>query len=308
MTKLILLIFLSLIAGRAFSLVDYSEVAESDDRGAAPAASKASKSIGGTSTASAGTRKNSPSTSSFAISTGYTQNNIHIESETYDVSGLNIHGHFDTAYSLFLDVNHTLLSSDNRALAQTSGYQQGNPLVLVGFNWWREGGVENLATFDIYAGGKFAQKNDLASTQTAKIFGVETSKRFSMLALTLNYELRLNGTPAAEAEMGSGNMQKVAAALGWVVSQDIRFSFEANQYNISPSSETNRINKLQDKLTFGTLTPKLQLGVANSFEIEFGAIFRTKKIPDQKEYLALRLWDIPGAYGNALFAGLNLGI
>jgi len=52
----------------------------------------------------------------------------------------------------------------------------------------------------------------------------------------------------------------------------------------------------------------LQLGIAQTFEIEMGAIFRTKRIPNEKDYLALRLWDIPGAYGNALFAGLNLGI
>jgi hypothetical protein len=304
MTKLILIIFLSLIAGRAFSLVDYSEVAESNDSPAPAAANRPNK----LSTASSGAKKNTASTSAFAISTGFSQNSVQFEDEQYDVGSLNIHGHFDTDYSLFLDVNHSMHASENRALTENSSYEQGNPIVLIGFNWWRQGGVENLATFDLYGGAKVAQKNNLSSTQTAKIVGVETSKRFSILALTLNFEMRLNGTPTAEAEMSSGNMQKLGAALGWVVSQDIRFAFEANHYNISPSKESNRLNKLDNKLSFGTLTPKLLLGIANSFEIEMGAIFRTKKIPNEKEYLALRLWDVPGAYGNALFAGLSLGI
>jgi hypothetical protein len=308
MTKFILIIFLSIIAGRAFSLVDYSEVSESSDLLPAPTLNKPGKLNGVSSTASSGAKKNAASTSSFALSTGFSQNSIQIENEKYDVGSLNIHGHFDTNYSLFLDINHSLHSSENSALTTNSSYQQGNPIVILGFNWWRQGGAENLATFDIYGGAKVAQKHDLSSTQTSKIIGVETSKRFSVLALTLNYEIRLNATPSSLEEMSSGNMQKLGAALGWVVSQDIRFAFEANHYNLSPSNETNRINKLQDKLSFGTLTPKLLLGIANTFEIELGAIFRTKKIPNQKEYLALRLWDVPGAYGNALFAGLNLGI
>jgi hypothetical protein len=220
----------------------------------------------------------------------------------------NVGGHFRTPYDLYLDFNYWRASTDKEAFSANDGSQGGNPLVLVGFNWLKFGQGQDTAGVDLYAGASFSSSSSLASSRTDKIFGVETSKRFYVFALSLGYEYRLTGSPGKVDELGVGNIQKIKATAGWMVSGDIQLALEGGTVKIGESSEEDRVSKLTNKLTFGYLRPSLFLGLAPSVTLEMGGTFRTDKMRTDEVATDTKLWDQPGAYGNSLFADLHVSI
>ena len=151
------------------------------------------------------------------------------------------------------------------------------------------------------------QKNSsFATERTDKIVGVSTAKRFYSFALGIGYEHRLTGTGGSE-EMIIGDITKLSASLGWVVSKDIRFLIEGTTLNIR-EGENNFIQSfLDEKVTFGSIKPQLQLRVGRSIDFTLGAQFRTKRISREELTLA-RFWSLDGAYGNSVFSGLSFSI
>jgi hypothetical protein len=92
------------------------------------------------------------------------------------------------------------------------------------------------------------------------------------------------------------------------VSQDIQFEIEAENFTINAASDTSRSNRLKEKASFSTLSPKLNLSLAPAINLELGARFRMKKAKEEANLLQAKVFDLHGANTNSLFAGLNITI
>ncbi len=184
----------------------------------------------------------------------------------------------------------------------------GNPKLLVGFNWLKIGSANEEAKFDLFGGLKLSSKSLLGSSRTDKIVGVETTKRFGTMGLGIGYDLTMVGAAKTLEEESIGNINHIALSGAWMVSQDIQFELELDNYSISESKDQNRQNALKEKVNFSTFSPKLNLGLAPAVNLEMGARFRLKKAKDTANLLSARVFDLNGAIANSLFAGLNITI
>ncbi len=237
----------------------------------------------------------------------YRQVDVNQEAANGKVSFIGLKGHIQTNYNLFLDFDYWGAASDSSDLTEANGYQKGNPKLILGFNWLRFGKAEEMSTIDLYVGGQFSGKSDFASSRTDKIVGVETSKRFYDFALAIGYEYIITGQAKGD-ETSIGNIQNLKASLGWVVSPDIQFAIDANNYTIGDDLDGDSNNKLSEKISFASVSPVMHLGISPSISLKMGATFRTKKAKQIDQMQAAKLWSLPGLYGNSLFVGLNLAI
>jgi len=290
------------VSNNTFALVDYTETSPI----ARPAKKAAARPVIQRAAPRKAVRSNSGSRF-LDFDLGYRQVNVGQSNLDGKVSFLEFKGHIQTKYNLFLDFSYWGASGDSIGLSSQTGYQKGNPQVVLGFNWLRFGKAEEMSTVDLYVGGKFSGKSDFSTTRTDKIAGIETSKRFYDFALALAYEYTITGAPADD-ELSIGNMQNLKASLGWVVSPDIQFVVEANNYTINDDKDGNQPLKLEEKVSFASISPMVNLGISPSISMKMGATFRTKKAKQAEKLILAKLWDLPGAYGNSLFVALNFSI
>ncbi|MBL7665717.1 MAG: hypothetical protein JNM93_11340 [Bacteriovoracaceae bacterium] len=223
--------------------------------------------------------------------------------------GLVVH----TPYDIYLDVSYWEAKTDaDTGLAAANTKGRGNPRYILGFNWYKNTSPDGSRA-DIYLGTVTGQKNSqFGSSRSDQIIGVETSKRISSVILGLGLEYRLTGKPKEQTERAVGDITILAGGFSWIVSNDIRFSFEAKAYKISKGEESQGLN-LEKDITFSTLTPRVHLQLFPAVELELGGHFRTNKadLKDQGEleqFGAAKLTDLVGSYGNSIFAGLNFSI
>lgn len=293
---------------QAFALVDYSEGSASSP----PSAKSKARPIKINKRPSNSIRSSAPQRSSagtslgeFSFGTGYQSNNIEVGDRTGKVDSLHFDGHFQTNYGFYINASHFIASSESETLAQNSGNQQGNPKALLGFNWLRFGSGSDAGTIDIIAGASFGQSgSDFSSDRTDKIFGIETTKKMASMVLGLGYEYRITGTPGSSDELTIGNIQKIYAILGWMATPDIRFSFEGGTYKIG---EAIGNYALSEKTSFGYVAPKVHLGLSEMVSLDLGAIFRSKRLKNES-LIDARLYDLKGAYGSSILAGLSLSM
>lgn len=311
--KIILVLFLFFcLIETPFCLVDYSDSKGSstisfDKKSKRGSSSRSSKKL----SVKSSKRSNSSSVMSgrFNINSGMELLSVESNDSNGKVAMYKLNGRFSTPYNFFLDCSHWYASSDDQKMAEESGTQPGNTTVLIGLNWLRMGRAEDMATIDFIGGASFkGKRNDFASSRLDKIVGIETSKRFFNFAIGFGYKVRLTGAPSNPAEMDIGHIQEISGAIGWVVSHDISFEIEAVSYKIAASSEMERSEKLDQKISFGYVAPRLILGIFPMVELEMGARFRTKKVGDVDKLLGARLWELHGSYGNSVFAGFNLSL
>lgn len=273
----------------AHALVDYSEPVS------APAPSNT------TATRLQSPRQESQSSliwkSDFSLSTNYESTEINSEK----IGVLNFNTHLQTPFNVYLDMSYWQ--------AQTkAGSQSGNPRFILGFNWLRFGSPSEEARLDIYGGGRFAGSSEMASSRTDKIFGVETTKRFGTFGLGLGYDMTMTGAPKKETDMSLGNIHRIVVSGGWMVSNDIQFEVELENFKINPAKDSTRANKLTETASFSTLSPKLNLMIVPAVNLEMGARFRTNKPKIGQSLASAKLFDLHGAYSNSLFAGLHFNI
>lgn len=284
----ILLMSLSL---NAHALVDYSEtVADNNKEG--PVNRSATKLEGPRSSSKALIWK-----SDFSFNANYEAREIEAEK----IGVVNLNTHLQTPFNIYLDL--TYWNAQNKA-----GPQSGNPKAIIGFNWLRFGGPSDEARLDIFGGARLAASSELASSRTDKIFGVETTKRFGTFGLGLGFDMTMTGAPKKETDMSIGNIQRIALSGGWMVSNDIQFELEVENFKINQASDTTRSNYLAKRVSFSTLSPKLNLSLAPGIGLEMGARFRTNRPKTEQELASAKLFDLHGAYSNSLFAGLNLSL
>lgn len=289
------LIILSLLFSiSAHALVDYTDtVTDNSDRDRGNGSMNKMKSALQESKSSKGLIWKSD----FSFNTNYESRTVNEEK----MGVLNFNTHLQTPFNVYLDLSYWNASTK-------AGSLSGNPKGILGFNWLRLGSPSDEARFDLYGGAKLGGKSILASSRTDKIFGVETTKRFGTFGLGLGYEMTLTGTPKNAADMNIGNIQRISLSAGWMVSNDIQFEVEVENFKIAKSNDLGRSNILLKNVSFSTLSPKLNLSLAQGIGLEMGARFRTQKPKTDQDLTGAKLFDLHGAYSNSLFAGLNLSL
>lgn len=233
----------------------------------------------------------------------YGSQDVEVGDQSGKVDSLGFEAQIQTRYNVFLAASYSQYkSSDEDFVENSTSYQKGNPELIIGFNWLQFGKPQDLATIDLYGGLVFGQSgSEFATTRSDQVVGVSTAKRFHELALGLGYEMRLTGDAEA-GELQVGNISKLSASLGWVVSNDIRFLVEGHSYTVASSEEG-----LQEDTKFSVLKPQLQLKLSPLIDLSLGATLRTRRIKEGT-LTAARLWNLEGAYGSGLFAGLSINI
>ncbi len=283
---------LFLLSFNAYALVDYSETVNDPNPKAMPNQL--------TSKMPNAARSESKSLiwkSDFSFATNY--ESMEIDADKIGVFNLNTH--VQTPFNIYLDLTYWQAQ-------EKLGSQSGNPKAIIGFNWLRFGSPADEAKFDFYGGGRFAGTSDLASSRTDKIFGVETTKRFGTFGLGLGYDISLTGAPKKEADMGIGNIHRIIVSGGWMVSNDIQFEIELENFKIAESNDKSRANYLLKSVSFSTLSPKLNLTLVPAVNLELGARFKTNKAKLDQNLASAKLFDLHGVYSNSLFAGLNFNL
>lgn len=223
---------------------------------------------------------------------------LEIDGNKYGV--LNLGTHIQTPFNVYFDASYWNAKGDE-------GSSSGNPKLILGFNWLRFGSPSEEARLDLYGGVKLSSSSKLGSSRTDKIIGAETTKRFGTFGLGLGYDMTLTGNPKKSDEKAIGNIGRLTLSGGWMVSNDIQFEVEAENFTIN-KSDSGRAGSLQEKVSFSTLSPKLNLGLAPAVNLELGARFRMKKAKSDSDLLAAKVFDLHGVHSNSLFAGLNLTI
>ena len=293
------------LSTQAFALVDYTESEFKPQNSGASSvkapAKPATRSFKKISSAPRG----ASSGSNIDFGVNYEGHDVELNKASGKVHFINLKGHIQTRYNVFLDFSYWQANSTSSYLSQSGESQKGNPEMILGFNWLQWGGRGDTATVDLFAGMNFGQGGSaFASSASAQTFGISTAKRFHTLALGLGYQMYLLGTPSDFEEKETGNVQKLSASLGWMVRPDIRFILEGNTYSISRAADDARVNRLEEDIQFSTVSPKLNLSIAPSILFELGAHFRTRRLKND-DLIDAKLYKYKGAYGNSYFVGLN---
>ena len=305
MKKNLLLFFtLFLISKYSFALVDYTESYD-----APPAQTKTQvKRIAPAATSVASSNnvvsRSGPS-GMFEISADYGVIDAQVGDQSGKVNVTSFEAHFETSYNIWLNTQWAMGSFDETSSLGTGSSQKGNPQVILGVNWLEYGGAADRASMDFIGGVNIGQKDsNFATSRTDKIVGVETAKRFGTFVFGLGYRVWLTGNPSSDTELDIGNIQRLNASLGWMVSPDIRFAVEAATVSVGAGDGASG---LQEKISFGTVAPSLQLTISPMVSLDLGAVFRSRRLNDEN-LLAARLWNLQGSYGNKIYAGLNFAL
>lgn len=290
LTRPLLFLFFLSLNHSAFALVDYSEAAPENRM-----SSKVSQRI------DQQTSRNESKLLIWKSDLSFTTNYEAMEIGTEKLGVLNLNTHIQTPANIYFDISYWTTKYKKNS-------QNGNPKIILGFNWLRFGNPGDEARLDLYGGAKLSSSSLLASSRTDKIFGVETTKRFGSFGLGISYDMSLVGTPKNNLDMHIGNINRIGISGGWMVSNDIQFELEVENFKINQASNTTGPNYLIRSISFSTLSPKLNLTVAPAVNLELGARFRTNKPKTEQDLASAKLFDLHGAYSNSLFAGLNLNI
>ena len=303
-------LFFIFILNSAFALVDYTEQETSNipmvQAQGGPVSAKAPRQIRRFNRKTTSKRKGGL-IQSFRFGTAVEAIKVNYKGFDRKITRYIVNTQIQTAFNVFTNINYWRASTDSSVISKKSSDQKGNPTWKLGFNWLRFGKKEEITTIDIYGGLMFKSDNSsFASSRMDKIVNIETSKRFYELALALAYEFRVTGTPSREGELPVGNMNKISAAIGWRVSNDINISLEGVYNKIRGNNSGIEGSILNQGFTFGYITPKLNLLLGEYIGIELGALFRTNKISTNSEILKAYLWDIEGLFGNSIFSGITI--
>ena len=291
-----------LYCGPTNALVDYTEANVAPSTPAAPVAMKS------TAQASSNIKQNSGGSSGmFEVALSYEALSVRTANEQGDAALMKIDTHFQTPYSFFLDLSYWRLNSVSSDLENQTAADNGNPEVKLGFNWLQFGKGHDAATVDLYGAYSFKSSNGVATSRDDKMVGIETAKRFYDFALALGYEYQLSGTPSDATELEIGNVQTIAASLGWMVSHDIQFVVEGANIKVKEAGEDAGFG-LSQAFSYSYVGPAVRLGISPSIGLELGALFRTQKPQSNEELLSARLWSLKGVYGNSLHAALRIDI
>ncbi len=294
--KMPLFLSLALVSLNAHALMDYSEPVDAAKE--EKSSSQSSKSYQKMSTPKEnGGGRSLTWKADLSLATNY--ETLEIEGQKYGM--INAGLHIQTPVNIFFDASYWTASG-------SEGTQNGNPKLILGFNWLRFGSPGEEARLDLYGGVKLSSSSKLGSSRMDKIVGAETTKRFGTFGLGLGYDVTLVGLSKNDEEKSIGNINRLTVSGGWMVSNDIQFEIEVENFSINSAKDSSHVNRLTEKASWSTLSPKLNLGLATAVNLEIGARFRMKKPKAESELLQARVFDLHGSNANSLFAGLNFTI
>ncbi len=295
-----------LVSLQAEALVDYTE--SSTTTVAPKPAAAAPKSSAPSVSSSATIKQNSaPSSGMFEVALSYEAVSVKEGERHGDAALARIDTHFQTPFSVFVDLSFWRLNSVSNGVDSMERADNGNPVAKLGFNWLQFGKGHDAATVDIYAGYSFKSSNGVGSSRDDQIVGIETAKRFYDFALAVGFEYQLSGTPKDSSELEIGNIQKILASVGWMVSHDIQFIVEGANVKVKEASEAGE-GKLAQSFSYSYVAPAARLGISPIVNLELGAIFRTQKPEVEQDLVSARMWGHKGIYGNSLYAALRVDI
>lgn len=283
-------VFVSLVSAfslSSYALVDYSET------------SSDMKSVNKSETRMSSPSRDSSSSliwkSDLSFDTNYEL--LKVEDQSYGL--LNLNTHFQTPFNIYMDMSYW----------QANGSQSsaGNPKFILGFNWLRIGNSNDQASVNLYGGMKLKSNSELGSSRTDKIFGVETTKKFSNFGLGLGYDATIAGTPDKDTELAIGTIHRIEVSGGWIVSNDIQFEVSVENFKVSKGSEAAHANLLED-LSFSTISPKLNLQIFRSVNFELGARYPMNRAKSKQDLKSVKLMDLHGVYSSSVFTGLNISL
>lgn len=295
-----------LFSFNAEALVDYTESAAPEI--SVPKAAAAPKSSAPAVSSSANVKQNSaPSSGMFEIALSYEAVNVKEGERHGDAALARVDTHFQTPFSLFVDLSFWRLNTVSEGVDFQERADNGNPVFKLGFNWLQFGKGHDAATVDLYGAYSFKGSNGVAASRDDKMVGVETAKRFYDFALALGFEYQLTGSPSDQGELEIGNVQRILASVGWMVSHDIQFIVEGGNVKVKESSEVGP-NKLAESFSYSYVSPAARLGISPLVNLELGAVFRTQKPEVSQDLVSARMWGYKGIYGNSLYAALRVDI
>ena len=302
--KSLFTLILATLSPFSMALVDYTESSSFKPKNSgARRVKEAPPQRRSTTTVSQESRSSSSRSGFFKAGLSYQNDEVKLGEASGNASRVGIETHFETPYNIFLDARYSQAKLSNE-LSEDSDFQTGNPELLLGFNWLEFGNPMEAAHIDFLAGLSFGQNDsDFATQRTDKIVGISTAKRFYNFALGLGYQMILTGD-SDETELSIGNISKLTASLGWVVSSDIRFLVEANSYSIGRSTEDTSY-KLDEKVKVSVISPQIILGISPTVDLTLGAHLSSRRLQEE-QLLGAKLWNINGLYGNSLY--VNMGI
>lgn len=298
----------------AYALVDYSEP---ESTGSAVSRSSAPPKRVVKRTAAPGQARSKSSGPSilggkFKLKTNYLSESL----ETDDINAKFTKVNFSASYSLnpsvYFETNYQVISTDDEMLAETSGYQKGNPELTVGVNWLQFGNQADNTRVDLLLGNRWAQSgSDFASSRNDILLGIQTVKKMSNFFIGIGYDLDLTGKPKESDEMTIGKIHTIKAGLGLMVTNDINASIFARRVTVKSSGESSEDEdaaslNLESDLVFTTLNPELGLMVTPYANVKLGGHFRTKRVDYDSSYQAIKLPKYNSLWGNSIYAGLDL--
>lgn len=292
--KSTLLLFSTLLAPNVFALVDYSEtvpVPQSEARvNQTQKSSRREAPVRNTSGASG---------FSFGLSSEFQHQSMPRDGK-FNKTAVTVN--IETPVNVWFTGSFWQGSASGFADESLNKTHKGNPELIMGFNFLQVGTREDLATMDIYAGAELNSDSELASSRTDQIYGLDLSKRFMDLALGLGYELRTTGKTENSNDYDLGNIQRIKATFGWMVSNDIQFQTDFVTTSIGVGEGSNA---LSSKVQYSTLAPRLNLKLASFVNFTMGADFLVQRPKNELNTLALKV-NTYAPTGTTLVAGLGL--
>ena len=290
----LLLLFQSLLFCNVLALVDYTE---SEEEAPLNRTFKA-KEI-------PSFKERSASRKAFQTMLGYRQINIKTDRNISTMDFLDVSGHFQSHYNIYLDLSYWTANARSRKLFDDKrGFQKGNPTGLVGINWFETGPVDQRASMDILLGGTLGEKNSsLAFSRNDTSFGIKTVKYFGPVSLKITYTHTKTGRPKRQEEMDIGPLQSIQGTLYWKRPRT-SFSLESGAHRIRAVGEDIHPLRLTKKISFAYLGSHMTFHLGDRIQLKLGAVFKTRGSTDHS-LLSAKLYNVKGSYGNSLFIGLG---
>lgn len=234
------------------------------------------------------------------FSLGYTSAKAFYTDENINMVNMKLKGSF--AHGIFLE-----LGVNGAQSLETSEYEQGNSNVKLGFNWLDIGNDYNKLIFDLFVGTSFSGKNEFSTKRSDRFVGVTSEKRFGAAALGLTYERTFTEGLVDDEEMSIGDISHWYADFGVMVSSEIQFLVTYGEVKVG-ASDFLSANYLSSDLKYSYIKPQMFLKMANAVRLNLGAVFQASRPDTSLMNSSLKVWGLPAAYGNTLFAGLNIAI
>ena len=302
--KTLLSISSLVLTTQVLALVDYTD--SSEYRTTQPSVKKSAPRI--TKRARPSKRGNTGGKSYFEFSSIFSNSKYQAAQREGKFDRLDLNAKINTDYKFFLDLSYPMYSGRISSEQKDTSYQGGNPKMIIGLNWFEFGNGADALSIDMLAGLTFKGSSEFASKRTDKIVGVSTSKRIYNVGLSFGLNYTFTGSSDEVEAVDIGNIQSLFVEAGIIISPDIAFMLKAENIQIKASNDLGRSNRLEENIKYSVISPKMKLKMSHAVDLIMQASFRMRRPKSEELSTGLGIWDLEGAYGNSIGAGLEINI